>query len=145
MRRTKTMNQYYTINKMFINKAEISKKAKIVYKTVYKPTLSFDYESWIITYGEKSKIQAAEIKYLRRVKGVTKIDQLRCADVRQELEIGQFKNSTIKTIDLVKEDKSSIYGNRNHKTKEGEEMESMCKARNNQKRQNTGKSKGNKE
>ena len=46
-----------------------------------------------VSEQQRSKIQASEMKYLRRVKGVTRQDRIRNDDIREELEIqsiGEF-------------------------------------------------------
>ena len=84
----KTLKMYYSMNKKFIDKKEISRETKMkVFKTIYRPILTFGYESWILTERQKSQIQAMEMKYLQRVRGVTKIDKKRNIDIREDLKI----------------------------------------------------------
>ncbi|XP_023310553.1 uncharacterized protein LOC111691870 [Anoplophora glabripennis] len=83
-----TMKVYHSINKSFINKREISTKTKMnVYQAVYKPILTYGCETWILTRQHKSKIQATEMKYLRRVRGVTKMDRMRSEQIRKDLGV----------------------------------------------------------
>ena len=83
-----TIKLYHSLNTAFIGKKEISVKTKMsVYKTVYRPVLSYGSESWTLTRPLKSKIQAVEMKYLRKVKGITRRDRVRNEQVREELNI----------------------------------------------------------
>lgn len=46
----------------------------IVFSTVYRPVLTYGCESWVLSRGMMSTIQAHGIKYLQRVKGETMRD-----------------------------------------------------------------------
>lgn len=47
------------------------------YKKMFRPTLAFGCESWVLIDRLKSKVQAEEMRYLRRVKGVARKDKIR--------------------------------------------------------------------
>ncbi|KAJ4428996.1 hypothetical protein ANN_25992 [Periplaneta americana] len=51
------------------------------------PVLTYGSKSWIIKERDKSKLQAAEMRFLRRVKGCTRRDLIRNEDIRKELNI----------------------------------------------------------
>lgn len=100
----KTLRLYYTMNNNFIGKQEITKQTKMkIFKTIYRPILTFGCESWVLSKGQKSKIQAVEMKYLRRVMGVTKRDRLRNIDIRRDLEIQP-------TLDFIEQRQLSWWG-----------------------------------
>lgn len=81
------MKIYYALNKKFIRKKEITARTKMsVYNTVFKPILTYGSESWVLTQSQRSKIQAVEMKYLRGVRGVTKMDKMRSDKIRHELK-----------------------------------------------------------
>ncbi len=51
-------------------KKELSCKAKLsIYRSIYVPTLTYDYELWGMTERTRSRIQAAEMSFLRRMAG----------------------------------------------------------------------------
>ena len=51
------------------------------------PTLLYGSENWTLTKGQASRIQAAEMRFLRHVAGYTLHDHRRNTDIRQELNI----------------------------------------------------------
>ncbi|KAK3544844.1 hypothetical protein QTP86_027517 [Hemibagrus guttatus] len=51
-------------------KKELSRKAKLsIYQSIYVPTLTYGHELWVMTERVRSRIQAAEMSFLRRVAG----------------------------------------------------------------------------
>ncbi|KAJ8934309.1 hypothetical protein NQ318_002900 [Aromia moschata] len=79
---------YFALNRGFIEKKEISKKTKMrIYKAVYRPILTYGCESWVLNEKEKVRIGAMEMKYLRKVKGVNRLQRHRNEDISRELEI----------------------------------------------------------
>lgn len=65
------------------------------YKTIAVPTLTYGSEIWTTTRKQESRIQAQEMKFLRRVKGCTKRDRFRNTDIRHELNVNSI-NDVIK-------------------------------------------------
>ena len=83
-----TSKLLYSINRQFISKSEVSEKTKkTVFKTVYVPTLIYGCESWALTAKQQSRLQATEMRYLRRTIGKTRRDRIRNTVVRQRLNI----------------------------------------------------------
>jgi hypothetical protein len=62
------------------------------------PVRLYGSETWAPRKSDWTRIQAAEIKYLRKVKGCTRLDQIRNEDIRNELgnsplsEIIEYRN-----------------------------------------------------
>uniref|UniRef100_A0A8C2ZPF1 Reverse transcriptase domain-containing protein n=1 Tax=Cyclopterus lumpus TaxID=8103 RepID=A0A8C2ZPF1_CYCLU len=69
-------------------KRELSRKAKLsIYWSVYVPTLTYGHELWVVTERTRSRIQAAEMSFLRRVAGLSLRDRVRSSDIRGELGV----------------------------------------------------------
>ena len=71
-----------------VTKKVLNRRAKLaVFKAIYVPTLIYGYESWVMTERIRSQVQAAEMRFLRRVPGVRRIDRVRNSAIREELQI----------------------------------------------------------
>ncbi|XP_039281346.1 uncharacterized protein LOC120350716 [Nilaparvata lugens] len=75
-----------TIHRTLKNKVKRVTKLKF-YKTMAIPVLMYESESWVVGRKEISRIQAAEMRFLRSVKGCTRLDLLRNEDIREELKV----------------------------------------------------------
>ena len=66
----------------------VPRECKItVYNTILKPIIMYGCEAWSLTTKTESKIQAAEMRVLRLVKGVTRRDRVRNVNIRGELGV----------------------------------------------------------
>ena len=83
-----------TIQRTFKNKIRKETKMKF-YKVMALPTLLYGSETWVPTQKLNSKIQAAEMKFLRSVKGCTRMDKIRNDAIREELNIESVNNKII--------------------------------------------------
>jgi hypothetical protein len=52
-------------------------------------------ETWTLRKRDRNRIQAAEMKYLRTVKGCTRLNQIRNEDIRNELDISPLSEKII--------------------------------------------------
>ena len=69
-------------------KRELSKKAKLsIFKAVFIPIFTYGHESWVMTERMRSQVQASEIRFLRRIEGVTLYDTERSSEIRKSLNI----------------------------------------------------------
>ncbi|KAK3536643.1 hypothetical protein QTP86_015444, partial [Hemibagrus guttatus] len=69
-------------------KKELSRKAKLsIYQSIYAPTLTYGHELWVMTERVRSRIQAAEMSFLRRVAGRSLRDMVRSSVTREELGV----------------------------------------------------------
>jgi hypothetical protein len=57
------------------------------------PVLVYGSETWTLRKRDWKRIQAAEMKYLRTVKGCTRLDQIRNEDIRNELGISPLSEN----------------------------------------------------
>ena len=69
-------------------KRELCTKAKLsIFRSVYVPILTYGHECWIINEKVRSRVQAAEMGFLRRISGLTLLDKIKSADIRESLNI----------------------------------------------------------
>jgi len=61
------------------------------YKVVARPTLLYGSETWVMT-RDMTRLEAAEMCFLRSVKGNTRLDKIRSEVIRQELEISGIQD-----------------------------------------------------
>ena len=58
-----------------------------IYKTVIRPVIMYGAEMWVLRKKEERMLETTEMKMLRRIRGVTRLDRLRNDDIRQELGV----------------------------------------------------------
>ena len=67
-------------------KRELSQKAKLsIYQSIFIPTLIYGHEGCVMTKRTRSRIQAAEMGFLRRVVSVPLRDRVRSSVIREGL------------------------------------------------------------
>ena len=63
------------LRKEVVDRKELSKTTKLrVYNTIVKPTLLYSSGTWTLQNRHMKKLQATEMRYLRKVEGVTRMD-----------------------------------------------------------------------
>jgi len=71
-----------------VMKRELSKKAKLsVFRTVFVSILTYGHQSWVMTERIQSQVQASEMRFLRRIEGVTLFNKVRSSEIRKSLNI----------------------------------------------------------
>ena len=71
-----------------VTKQELSNTAKLsVFKSVFLPILSYGPESWVMTERTLSQGQAVEMRFLRRIHGVTLCDKVRSCEILRALNV----------------------------------------------------------
>ena len=69
-----------------VTKRELSRKAKLsIYRLIFVVILTYGHEGWVITERTRTRIQAAEMSFLRRVAGVSLRDSVRSSVILEEL------------------------------------------------------------
>ncbi|TWW75469.1 hypothetical protein D4764_13G0001310 [Takifugu flavidus] len=77
-----------TLHRSVVVKRELSRKAKLsIYRSIFVPTLTYGHELWVMTERTRSRVQAAEMSFLRRVAGLSLRDRVRSAAIREELGV----------------------------------------------------------
>ena len=77
-----------TLHYSVVMKRELSKKAKLsIFKAVFVPILTYGHESWVMTERVRSQVQASEMRFLRRIEGVTLFNKVRSSEIRKSLNI----------------------------------------------------------
>jgi hypothetical protein len=59
------------------------------YKVVARPTLFYGSETWVTTARDMTRLEAAEMRFLKSVQGYTRLDKIRREVIRKELEISR--------------------------------------------------------
>ncbi|TWW56724.1 hypothetical protein D4764_08G0007110 [Takifugu flavidus] len=71
-----------------VKRRELSRKAKLsIYRLIFVPTLTYGHELWVMTERTRSRVQAAEMSFLRRVAGLSLRDRVRSSAIREELGV----------------------------------------------------------
>ena len=69
-------------------KRELCTRAKLsIFRSVYVPILTYGHECWILNEKVRSRVQAAEMGFLRRITGLTSLNKVKSADIRESLTI----------------------------------------------------------
>ena len=66
------------------------------YKVVARPSLIYGSETWVITKRDMTRLEAAEMRFLRSVTGDTRLDKIRSEVIRKELEISGIQDMILK-------------------------------------------------
>ena len=75
-----------TIKRTFKNKVRQETQLRY-YSVMALPVICYGSETWTVKEKDKSRIQAAEMRFLRSVKGCTREDHIRNVEIRKELQV----------------------------------------------------------
>jgi len=62
------------------------------YKVVARPSLLYGSDTWVTTKRDMTRLEAAEMRFLRSVTGYTRLDKIRSEVIRKELEISGMQD-----------------------------------------------------
>ena len=83
----KATSAYFAINNIIFGKKEIERKTKTrVQKAIIEPILLYGCESWVPSKNDQSRVNAVQMKPLRRIVGKTRRDRIRNDRIREELQ-----------------------------------------------------------
>ena len=68
---------------------EVKSKGK-VYKTIVRPAMVYGAETWAVKKAHEKKMEVAEMKMLRWMCGVTRLDKIRNEKIRGSAKVGEI-------------------------------------------------------
>lgn len=81
---SKATKVYGQLGSAFIGKRELTTKTKVsIFNSIYCPTLIYGSETWNLDNKDKSRLQATEMKFLRKSVGKTRRDRFRNTRIRE--------------------------------------------------------------
>lgn len=84
--RVQNANSFYQCVRSLIWHREVPVKCKmILFKTYCFPILTYAAETWTTNEGDASRIQVAEMKFLRSIVGKTRRDKIRNRVIRKQV------------------------------------------------------------
>ena len=76
------------LHRSVVLKRELCTKAKLsIFRSVFVPILTYGHECWIMNEKVRSRVQTFEMGFLRRISGLTLLDKVKSADIRESLNI----------------------------------------------------------
>ena len=73
------------MEQFIFRKRELSKKAKpLNFQSNFCPHSHYGHESWVMTERVRSQVQASEMRFLRRIEGVTLFNKVRSSQIRKK-------------------------------------------------------------
>ena len=76
------------LHRSVVLKRELCARAKLfIFRSVYVPILTYRHKCWIMNEKVRSRVQAAEMVFLRRISDLTLLDKVKSADIRESLNM----------------------------------------------------------
>ena len=74
-----------------VTEGEVSGRARMaIFNAVYRPTLIYGHEHWVMTERTRSRIRTAEMRFLRRAAGLALRDRIHRSTIRESLKVALF-------------------------------------------------------
>ena len=67
-----------------------------LYKVVARPSLLYGSETWVTMKRDMTRLEAAEMRFPRSVKGYKRLDKIRSEAIRKELDISGIQDVRLK-------------------------------------------------
>ncbi|XP_050506798.1 uncharacterized protein LOC126886644 [Diabrotica virgifera virgifera] len=84
----RTGSLFNTMKTTFFGKKGIPEKVKTaVVKSVVRPTIMYSSETWTLTGRQKSRVNAMEMRFLRKIANRKRTDKIRNETIRQNLKL----------------------------------------------------------
>ena len=74
-----------------------------VYNVIVKPTPLYGRETWTLQNRHMKKLQVTEMRYLRRVEGVKRLNRMRSDDLRERLRQEDVLDSVLRKKKISKD------------------------------------------
>ena len=79
---------HHALHRLVVMKRELFQKAKLaVFCSIFVPILTYGHESWVMTERRRSRVQASEMRFLRRNQGVTLLDKVCNSEIHNSLSV----------------------------------------------------------
>ena len=76
------------LHRYVVLKRELCTGEKLsIFRSVYVPILTYGRERWIMNEKVRSRVQAAEMEFSRRISELTLLNKVKSADIRESLNI----------------------------------------------------------
>uniref|UniRef100_A0A1W7R9N5 Endonuclease-reverse transcriptase HmRTE-e01 n=1 Tax=Hadrurus spadix TaxID=141984 RepID=A0A1W7R9N5_9SCOR len=97
-RRTQVANGFYQSVRGLIWGKEVPRRCKMtLYKAYYIPILTYSSATWTLGKREESRLQAAEMKFLRSMVGKTKRDRIKNEEIRKMVGVDRLRDQIGRT------------------------------------------------
>ena len=84
------MSFYQLVRKLLWDEGFPKRCKVLMYKSYFVPILTYGAVTWTLGGLQEQRIEAAEMKFLRSIAGVTKMDKIRSKEIRKRLGVEQL-------------------------------------------------------